>query len=199
LRVKNHTDVPDKAIREMIRFGRPNGISKFDVRISNLKNGIFRGCAYIDGSSYHKTTDPFVVVSVTEDANKFPYFVCYKPKTKTKHRLNLQSSKVEAVSYKTGTGGYLDHLLLSREEAILHGLAHELRHLWQAKVKKGYRVWGARGQFSDRDADAYAIKIVRVWRRLLQSQLALRNPKDLNGCSRFEEFFENIARSINQG
>jgi hypothetical protein len=53
----------------------------------------------------------------------------------------------------------------NRTEALVHLLAHELRHLWQAKVKRGYRVWGARGQFSERDADAYAIQMLRRWRR----------------------------------
>lgn len=35
----------------------------------------------------------------------------------------------------------------------------------QARVPKGRRVWGARGQFSERDADAYAIRTLRAWRR----------------------------------
>ncbi len=43
--------------------------------------------------------------------------------------------------------------------------AHELRHLWQAQHPKGWRVWGSRGQYSERDADAYAIRMLRAWRR----------------------------------
>jgi hypothetical protein len=54
---------------------------------------------------------------------------------------------------------------LSREEAFVHMIAHELRHIWHKKIPKGYRVWGARGLYSDRDADAYAIRKVREWRR----------------------------------
>ena len=46
-------------------------------------------------------------------------------KLKDKLRLNAQSGKLETVSCNTRMGGYLDHLLLSREEAILHVLAHE--------------------------------------------------------------------------
>ena len=61
--------------------------------------------------------------------------------------------------------GYLGVKVFSDEEALVHVVAHELRHLWQARVKSGRRVWGARGQFSERDADAYGLACVRKWRR----------------------------------
>ena len=61
--------------------------------------------------------------------------------------------------------GYLGMPPMTREEVALFLLAHELRHLWQKRVPKGRRVWGARGQFSERDADAYAFRAVRTWRR----------------------------------
>lgn len=56
--------------------------------------------------------------------------------------------------------------LASRDEALVYLAAHELRHLWQYRIPRGRRVWGARGQFSERDADAYAIKMLRAWRLL---------------------------------
>lgn len=62
-------------------------------------------------------------------------------------------------------GGYLGMPPMTREEVALFLIAHELRHLWQRRVPKGRRVWGARGQFSERDADAYAFRAVRTWRR----------------------------------
>ena len=55
--------------------------------------------------------------------------------------------------------------LYSRIEALVLVTAHELRHLWQAQHPKGWRVWGSRGQYSERDADAYAIRMLRAWRR----------------------------------
>lgn len=54
--------------------------------------------------------------------------------------------------------------MANRIEALVYVLAHELRHQWQAIHPKGWRVWGARGQYSERDADAYAIKMLRNWR-----------------------------------
>jgi hypothetical protein len=140
MRLKNYTDFQDKKIREIIEFVRPSGISNFDVRISNSKTRKYRGCCYYNGASCHDTADPFIVVRITENENYFPTYTTYKK------------------------GGYINDRLLSREEALVHLIAHELRHLWQKKVKKGYRVWGARGQFSERDADAYAIRRTREWR-----------------------------------
>jgi len=62
-------------------------------------------------------------------------------------------------------GAYLGVKTYTMEEALVGLIAHELRHLWQKKVKHGWRVWGAKGQYSERDADAYAIRKVREWRR----------------------------------
>ena len=141
MRLTNNTDFPDKRIREIIKFVRPNGISNFDVMIKNSRICLYRGRCYYNGSSFHRTTNPFIVVRITKDEGCFPLYR----------------------TTKKGTG-YISSLLLSREEAIIHVIAHELQHLWQAKVKRGHRVWGARGQFSERDADRYAIRKTREWR-----------------------------------
>lgn len=162
--LKNYTNISDARIREIIQHLRPNGISKFDVRISNSKTCIFRGCCYYNGAGCHDTGNPFIIIRITKHEEAFPYFARYIPQIRTHTRINLKTLKSESVSYSTGTGGYIDHLLLSREEAIVHVCAHELRHLWQKEHKRG-RVWGARGRFSDRDADAYAIRKTREWRR----------------------------------
>jgi hypothetical protein len=171
MRLKNYTNISDEKIRQIIKFVRPNGISNFDIRISNSQYDLFRGRAYWAGSTYHDTGNPFIVVRVTKKENKFPYFVRYISQRGSKLKLNPQSGKLEPVSYNASTGGYIDHILLSREEAVVHVIAHELRHIWQAKVKRGYRVWGARGQFSDRDADAFAIRKTREWRRRYGNQI----------------------------
>lgn len=146
MRLKNHTDLSDEWIRSVIRAVRPAGISNFDVRVSNFgvngnrrgRNGA-RGVAYTRGSGYHDRACPFVVVSVSP-----------------------------AVSWKAyrqvAKGGYLAHDWGTRQEAFLWVLAHELRHLWQAKHSRG-KVWGAKGRFSERDADAYALQMLRRYRR----------------------------------
>lgn len=62
-------------------------------------------------------------------------------------------------------GAYLPIAYGSRRETLLVVLAHELRHLWQQRIPRGRRVWGSRGQYSERDADAYALQMLRRYRR----------------------------------
>ena len=139
MRLTNHTDIPDAWIRAVVRAVRPSGISNFDVRISNFDGADGRGRAYWAGSGYHDRADPFIVVSIA-------------PKKKFRPAIYA------------GQKGYLPHTWGTRQEALVHLLAHELRHLWQAKHTRGM-VYGARGRFSERDADAYALQMLRRYRR----------------------------------
>jgi len=140
MKLHNSTDIEDDTIREIIRFVRPPNISNFDVMIKNSKYGGVRGRAYTKGSSYHSTASPFVIVSV-------------------------QKTEIKKFLTTSGHGGYIAFKIRSRLEMVIFVMAHELRHMWQAKIPKGYRVWGAKGKFSERDADAYAIRKLREWRK----------------------------------
>ena len=93
----------------------------------------------------YKRSTPYVRVQISPDDNKFPYYV----------------------ERKKGSG-YLSYLLLSKHEALIEVLAHELRHVWQDenKGKRRGKVWGTRGDSSDRDADYWGIQMVRKYRRL---------------------------------
>lgn len=51
---------------------------------------------------------------------------------------------------------YLPKPPMSRAELVLFTLAHELRHLWQ---------WRNRMPLDERDADVYALRALRRWRR----------------------------------
>lgn len=148
MRVKNYTKFNTDLIREIIAFVRPPGISNFDISFKNSARG-WKGRAYYAGCSYHDRRNVALVT------------VGVPPKTTEATRYK----KPNVTDYKAQLGGYLVSTQFSPVEDMVHLIAHELRHLWQAKVKKGHRVWGARGQFSERDADAYAIGMVRQWRR----------------------------------
>lgn len=145
MRLKNYTDIPTEEIRDMIRAVRPAGISNFDVRVSNYAGRRGRGRAYTQGSGYHDKACQFIVVSIA--------------KTEDKAR-DLGEWR---------EGGYLKYALGSRREVLLAILAHELRHLWQAanplQGKRRGMVYGARGRMSERDADAYALHMLRRYRR----------------------------------
>jgi len=141
MQLTNTTNLDNGKIREIIKMVRPSGISNFDVMIKNSKSNHCCGTAYSKGSSMHYSARPFMVIRIPKNDSKYPYRT-YEGK------------------------GYIPTIILNKLEDIVYVIAHELRHLWQSKVKKGYRVWGARGQFSERDADAYAIRKVREFRRL---------------------------------
>lgn len=140
-RWRNYTDLPDDICRSIYTAVLPAGLAAHDVEIKNNAGG-GRGRAYTEGSGYHQTARPFVVVSV--------------PKTE-------QMARVIRIAH----GGYLGFVQGSRLEAFVYILAHELRHLWQGKAKGKPRgmVFGSKGQFSERDADAYALQMLRRYRR----------------------------------
>lgn len=197
MRLKNYTNISDEKIRRIIKFVRPNGISNFDMKIGNSQSGIGGGRAYCYGSPTHDRVVPFVIVNVTKNEHAFPYFIRYKSQRRSKLKLNPQSGKLESISYNSGTGGYIDHILLSREEAVVDIIAHELRHLWQVRVKRGYRVWGARGQLSERDADAFAIRKTREWRRRYGNQITEETSKALRENS-LNEFSQDVELIVNR-
>lgn len=140
MRIKNYTNIPTALIRKIVRLVKPSGVSNFDVMVKNSKYR-FCGRAYPRGSGYHDSANPFVVARITSHADIFP----------------LRTLKPR--------GGYLGgFLLLSKEEALVYILAHELRHLAQHN-RNCHKVYGAKGRVSERDADAYAIRKVREYRR----------------------------------
>jgi hypothetical protein len=144
MRIRNTTDIPTWLLRDIVREVAPPGISGYDVQLRNCRRACMKGWAYSDGSAFHDTAAPFVNLYVGS-ARFFPR----RPTGPTRNN-----------------GGYLPiPYLRNRVEALVFIAAHELRHLWQSKVKRGRRVWGARGQMSERDADAYAIRMLRQWRQ----------------------------------
>ena len=144
--IKNSTNIPNEYIREIFGFVKPHNVRSSGLQITVRNSRLFSAHWTLTYDKKGMVVDK-VVLSVGDNGNskmKFPYFV-----DRSKGR----------------GGGYLSELLLSREEMIVSILAHELRHAWQYRKRRGYRVWGARGQFSERDADAYAIRTTRKWRK----------------------------------
>lgn len=140
MRIVNTTTIDQELVKEIIRFVRPSGISNFDVMV---KNGEYlAGKAYYKGSSYHATADPFVIARVP--GKKYPRIL------KTYQIAHLKGRR---------------YWLADRTEALVYLLAHELRHLWQAKsTTKRWYYPRSRGKFSEIDTESYAITMLRAWR-----------------------------------
>lgn len=121
-----------------------------DVTVTKKTNGNYTGTCYYNGCGWHNTPNPLIITRITSEEKKFP----------------------RLTEYESGEG-YINCLLLDRMEALVLMLSHEFRHLWQkeneGRSRRG-KVWGARGTFSERDADAFAIRKVREYRRHHQQQ-----------------------------
>lgn len=183
MRLVNYTNFQDAKVREIIQFVKPHNLptSNFDVKVTNSDQK-YCGKFYRNGGFSKKGVGsdrnrPLIIVRVSKNENNFPLTEDHRPTRVVKlyydhynERKGVWegwwSSKQIGIR-KGSTGGYIDSLFLSREEALVHIMAHELRHLWQKDhPERRGRVWGARGQYSDRDADAYAIQKSRLWRKL---------------------------------
>lgn len=142
----NTTDIPDDVVRAVLTFVAPPGVRGYAINLKNMpRGGHFKGWAYADGCGFHGARPgQLVTLGIGSRPGMFPY------RGQTERH----------------AGGYLPiPPLANKTEALVYVAAHELRHLWQYRVPRGRRVWGARGRMSERDADAYAIRMLRRWRR----------------------------------
>lgn len=91
-------------------------------------------------------------------------------------RVGPESSYPSKFTHYKGKG-YLDHVYRDRTDALVHLMAHELRHIWQYEHPIGHRVHGSKGQYSERDCDAYGIKMSRAWRKAHYIEPPLFDPE----------------------
>lgn len=109
----------------------------------------------------------YIYVQVASLQNKFPF---REPRDNHYKDPKLRYWVLEG----NGTKDYIPTFFLSREESLVHTLAHELRHVWQHMSQQ---IWDklpsaeTKGQAhpgvgSDKDADRYAIRKQREWRYL---------------------------------
>jgi hypothetical protein len=113
-----------------------------------------------------KTYQPRIYAHITpHEDNNFPHWVDRSPALI--ETVVHKDGKFIVETKKVSARGYLSSYMLDRMECLVHVLSHEIRHIWQGGHRRG-RVWGARGRYSDRDADAFAIRKVRSWRRTVE-------------------------------
>lgn len=131
----NTTTISPEELREIVRFVMPPGVHGIKIEVRNAAN-VHGGAAWVGGRR---------VGLRFETGIRYPNFI--RP-------------------YWRGQLNGKRYWLASLAERVVYIAAHELRHMWQHKArnKAGY-VWGARGRYSEIDADSYAIKMLRRWRR----------------------------------
>jgi hypothetical protein len=147
MKLENFTPMDDATLRAIIRSVCPSNVSRFTIAFKNSR--YFSGAAYASGITGGR------YAGAGRDG---PYVSC---KLATARLGVAWARQYRFVSF----GAYLGICVATDVEAVLALVAHELRHLWQRKVRRGFRVHGSRGQFSERDADAYALRMLRRYRR----------------------------------
>jgi len=117
------------------------------------------GQTYPGGTGYHKRT---VVRKGVKRESYPPLISLHIPK-------GFDVTKRLALTERPKIDGSLRSRLgwecFTNEEQLVALIAQHFRYMWQYEVPKGWRVWGSRGKYSQRDAYAYAIKMTRAWRR----------------------------------
>jgi hypothetical protein len=193
-RLRNSSGIPDVTINNVVSWiAAELGIDQFDVEVRNC-SGTLAGSAYTKGArSYHGNRRPFVVLRVgTETVSHFQQTVVTPrfPKgmefhySRRSHAKNPElTSKIvrrrfpaTVTPYQYGQHKGRRYLISNRTEALVYIAAHELRHLWQAarlcddrKSRALMLAHGAHGKFSEIDTEAFAIHMLRAWRRRIQS------------------------------
>ena len=146
MRVKaNKTKFDNETLHDIFSFVKPNNVksTKVDLYIGGTKWGIRKGRMYTKNSHGGN----LIHLNVTNNSKLFP----------TKIRRSDKHLK----------RGYLrTGILLNPEEALVEVMAHELRHVHQENKKHKTKVRGRRRErFSEKDADIYAIQMIRKWRK----------------------------------
>jgi hypothetical protein len=176
--LRNTTTFTESLIAEMLQSSLPGVVPDFDVTVTNRHADRYRGKCYPYGCGLRREDPdkPLIIARVTADDNAFPTWTIEKAASETDHepsRERLTGEDGRRIRWR----GYIGTLLRDREECLLYVLAHELKHLKQRDCKTGW-IWGSRGKrYSERDADAFAIRVVRAWRRekaLSETEVALQ-------------------------
>ncbi len=128
---RNTTSVPDTLLRDVIRFACPAAVTNYSIWFKRAGGG---KRTFFAGTAYYRRRHVVCRIPARFERLKKPY-----------HGGGLKPGR-----------GYLPWPAYTFEEALVALVAHELTHLQQAQSPRLYRrTWNARGQFSERDCDAY--------------------------------------------
>lgn len=167
-RLRNSTGIPDATIKQVVEFINQNlGIAGYDVECRNTPHCPMAGTAYTQGSGYHSTSRPFIVLRVGTEV--IPALPKWHP---------LQRRAARRFPCFTHPYQYAQHkgrrvVIRNRIEALVYIAAHEMRHLWQQFRTKDNRKSkniipmypNSKGKFSEVDTEAFALHELRRWRK----------------------------------
>lgn len=191
MRLRNTCGIPDETVRQVVEWvAETLGIGGFDVECRNC-SGTLAGMAYSKGSSYHATSKPFVVLRVGTEHTRPQWIVKKDGQTIVGPRRALLKYGAENIQrihrvrfpaiftpYQYAQHRNKKYVIASRIEALVYIAAHELRHIWQSRrwhdkrgCKKLPYFHGARGKFSEIDTEAFAIHMLRSFRKVAREKV----------------------------
>jgi hypothetical protein len=174
MKIDNKSIYHDNHVKKIINFVMPPLVKWF---IDNKKMRVLVNIRTGNGATGQTeciNKQWIVYLQVPSHYSKYPFQEISPLAEKNEERKNW-------VLTGGGTIDYVPAFILSREEHLVHCAAHELRHIAQhlagvvvnAKDEHNIDILPPEmikdippGKFSDKDADMYAIKKQREWRRL---------------------------------
>ena len=185
MRLQNKTNYPDKQLQALFQFcDKDLGIKHITVLCENGMGGS------ADTWSGKRITIKFPV------HREYPYKWDISKRVSyanLEERYDLDDKGYYVLKpgeeIKYHIAGYLDYLVLSKEELIVGVMADELRHIWQTKRKPiSEWVYGSRKETGakskkfgiERDADYYGLRKVREYRKLHAVDIYPEQPDTIN-------------------
>ena len=163
MKIINHTQIPKKKVSRIIDFVMPKDkrIMKYfkDLTIKFIKND--------DGLGLSKTSFRNDMITLVYNPDyDYPYSEAEERKDNPlSYRLQMQKTeRITGQKFVDNPQGYIDVLYLSATEALVFAAAHECFHLLQ--WAQAFENEDLDRGLSDKDADMYAIKKQREWRKL---------------------------------
>jgi hypothetical protein len=167
IRIRNLTKIPTEQLCELTLFAQPSDVT--DVLVTFQYRRDYRGKAYSDKWAMRKSPNRIRRQKKPGAIQRPDIVIAIRKEPRGPSKIENRNDRINLKR------GYLPSTEYTQTEAILHYLAHEMRHLWQTKGLKSRRVWAPDqfnertgvvwNQLAERDCDAYAISVVRHWRR----------------------------------
>jgi hypothetical protein len=175
MKMDNKSAFHDNHIKKIINFVMPPLVKycvdnyKLNIKVMVRAGNGATGQTNCIGKQWN------VFLQVPTHYSKYPY----QEQTQEKEIRGFEDRQ-NWVNMGAGTTDYIPAFILTREEHLVHTAAHELRHIAQhlasILTKDAYNILPPEvikdisptpsGQFSDKDADRYAIRKQREWRRI---------------------------------
>jgi hypothetical protein len=195
VKLVNTSAFPDDLVREVYNFVKPHGVSPKEVKVRNGRDwGTYSGHSYHSGRIVVTVSakDPMRVYSMRRHLHDhglkatnrlvsprgYLDFALLSPVEslvagcahELRHQWQLRGirSKEGGVQMETRTRTKITYDAPGSTVETAHAVHYGARRVAVKQLcpkRRRGMVWGARGRFSERECDAYAVRMVRAWRR----------------------------------